>query len=161
MLVPSTFTGWYRKMMMKAEIASEINRSRSQMPKPVRRRKGLARTTGSATEARARGAFISPAEFGPETVSGMPALLYTEPVEGAASCMRPLGQDRGGSAKARHDRLQWQHRGISNDTPTVAKHDRLSQPDVGLSFCGNSDHVGPMVFASGRWRRTGIQCGTA
>jgi hypothetical protein len=29
MLVPSTFTGWYRKMMMKAEIASEITKSRS------------------------------------------------------------------------------------------------------------------------------------
>ena len=30
MLVPSTFTGWYRKIMMKAEIASEMIRSRSQ-----------------------------------------------------------------------------------------------------------------------------------
>src|SRR5437016_10209884 len=30
MLVPSTFTGWYRKMMMKAEIASDMNRSRNQ-----------------------------------------------------------------------------------------------------------------------------------
>src|SRR6202011_2105838 len=30
MLVPSTFTGWYRKMMMKQEIASEMIRSRSQ-----------------------------------------------------------------------------------------------------------------------------------
>src|SRR5512135_1717656 len=29
MLVPSTFTGWYRKMMMKAEMASEITRSRT------------------------------------------------------------------------------------------------------------------------------------
>src|SRR5437016_4429514 len=29
MLVPSTFTGWYRKMMMNAEIASEMMRSRS------------------------------------------------------------------------------------------------------------------------------------
>src|SRR4029077_15051086 len=30
MLVPSTFTGWYRKTMMKAEIASEMMRSRTQ-----------------------------------------------------------------------------------------------------------------------------------
>src|SRR5437588_11733459 len=30
MLVPSTFTGWYRKMMMKAEIANEMTRSRNQ-----------------------------------------------------------------------------------------------------------------------------------
>ena len=30
MLVPSTFTGWYRKMMMNAEIASEMIKSRSQ-----------------------------------------------------------------------------------------------------------------------------------
>ena len=29
MLVPSTFTGWYRKIMMKAEIASETTRSRN------------------------------------------------------------------------------------------------------------------------------------
>src|SRR5579864_6096849 len=29
MLVPSTFTGWYRKMIMNAEIASEMMRSRS------------------------------------------------------------------------------------------------------------------------------------
>ena len=30
MLVPSTFTGWYKKMMMKAEMASETSRSRAQ-----------------------------------------------------------------------------------------------------------------------------------
>src|SRR5450755_3213721 len=30
MLVPSTFTGWYRKIIMNAEIASEMKRSRSQ-----------------------------------------------------------------------------------------------------------------------------------
>src|SRR4249919_3705057 len=30
MLVPSTFTGWYRKTMMKAEMAREITRSRNQ-----------------------------------------------------------------------------------------------------------------------------------
>src|ERR1700747_491953 len=30
MLVPSTLTGWYRKMMMKAEIVNEMIRSRSQ-----------------------------------------------------------------------------------------------------------------------------------
>jgi hypothetical protein len=30
MLVPSTFTGWYRKIMMKAEMASETKRSRAQ-----------------------------------------------------------------------------------------------------------------------------------
>lgn len=30
MLVPSTFTGWYRKMMMKAEMARETSRSRAQ-----------------------------------------------------------------------------------------------------------------------------------
>jgi len=29
MLVPSTFTGWYRKMMIKAEIVSEMMRSRN------------------------------------------------------------------------------------------------------------------------------------
>src|ERR1700676_1808679 len=40
MLVPSTFTGWYRKMMMKAEIAREITRSRTQTPIPVPRRAG-------------------------------------------------------------------------------------------------------------------------
>jgi len=30
MLVPSTFTGWYRKMMKNAETASEMNTSRTQ-----------------------------------------------------------------------------------------------------------------------------------
>jgi len=30
MLVPSTFTGWYKKMMMKQEMASEMIRSRNQ-----------------------------------------------------------------------------------------------------------------------------------
>ena len=30
MLVPSTFTGWYRKIMMNAEMASEMIKSRSQ-----------------------------------------------------------------------------------------------------------------------------------
>src|SRR4051812_31517206 len=32
MLVPSTFTGWYKKMMMKAEIAREMMRSLTQTP---------------------------------------------------------------------------------------------------------------------------------
>jgi len=32
MLVPSTFTGWYKKMMMNAEMAREMTRSRSQHP---------------------------------------------------------------------------------------------------------------------------------
>ena len=30
MLVPSTFTGWYKKIMIKAEIAREMIKSRSQ-----------------------------------------------------------------------------------------------------------------------------------
>jgi len=33
MLVPSTLTGWYKKIMMNAEIASEMTRSRSQTEK--------------------------------------------------------------------------------------------------------------------------------
>ena len=37
MLVPSTFTGWYRKMMMKQEIASEMIRSRSQTDRTIAR----------------------------------------------------------------------------------------------------------------------------
>src|SRR5690242_19400530 len=31
MLVPSTFTGWYRKMIIKADMPREITRSRTQL----------------------------------------------------------------------------------------------------------------------------------
>jgi len=40
MLVPSTFTGWYKKMMMNAEMAREMTRSRSQTPKLLLNRGG-------------------------------------------------------------------------------------------------------------------------
>src|SRR5579863_443065 len=37
MLVPSTFTGWYKKTMMKQEIASEMIRSRSHTDSTIAR----------------------------------------------------------------------------------------------------------------------------
>src|ERR1700737_3198487 len=52
MLVPSTFTGWYRKMIIKAEIPREIDKSRSQID-----------TTGLAGERR------TPAAAGGVTLS--------------------------------------------------------------------------------------------
>src|SRR5437870_8912345 len=40
MLVPSTLTGWYKKIMMNAEIASDMTRSRSQTEKTGKPRGG-------------------------------------------------------------------------------------------------------------------------
>ena len=37
MLVPSTLTGWYRKMMMKQEMASEMIKSRNQTDSTIAR----------------------------------------------------------------------------------------------------------------------------
>jgi hypothetical protein len=48
MLVPSTFTGWYKKIMMKAEIANEMTRSRSHTAKTGTLRAG-AETSGAET----------------------------------------------------------------------------------------------------------------
>jgi len=45
MLVPSTFTGWYRKMMKNAETASEMITSRSQPVRSVFARRGFGRKT--------------------------------------------------------------------------------------------------------------------
>src|SRR5208283_2529067 len=42
MLVPSTLTGWYRKMMKNAETASEMSTSRSQPESRVCARRGCA-----------------------------------------------------------------------------------------------------------------------
>ena len=40
MLVPSSFTGWYRNTMMNAEIPREISRSRTQADTKVAVRRG-------------------------------------------------------------------------------------------------------------------------
>src|SRR5580700_6068604 len=66
MLVPSTFTGWYRKIMMNAEIAREMTRSRSQTPKPELKRTGgaIGTGTGAATASDGVTIAVSPAEPG-------------------------------------------------------------------------------------------------
>ena len=64
MLVPSTFTGWYRKMMMKAEMAREMMRSRSQTPNPELTRSADAAGGHLATSDAGTGLPISPAEPG-------------------------------------------------------------------------------------------------
>src|ERR1700730_17129876 len=84
MLVPSTFTGWYRKMMMKAEIAREMTRSRTQTPIPAPRRTGVVVTGTQTALIGGVGAPASPAEPGSVNVPGMRSLLYTEPVVVAA-----------------------------------------------------------------------------
>src|SRR4029077_655332 len=63
-LVPSTFTGWYKKMMMNAEIAREMTRSRSHTPNPELTRTGGATGTGAATTSAGVAMAISPAEPG-------------------------------------------------------------------------------------------------
>lgn len=74
MLVPSTFTGWYRKMMMKAEISSEMMRSRSQteMRGTPRGRMG---TFATATDGES--GWMGSAETG---ISGL--ILYEEASQG-------------------------------------------------------------------------------
>src|ERR1700726_4093626 len=87
MLVPSTFTGWYRKMMMKAEIAREMMRSRTQTPIPAPRRAGPAVPGTQVALVGGVGAPASPAEPGSVNVPSMRSLLYTEPVVVAAGYM--------------------------------------------------------------------------
>src|SRR5436305_15075926 len=101
-------------MMMNAEIAKEMIRSRSQMPRPVPTRKGATTTSGAGATGTPKATCNSPAELckeGPESgnVSGMRALLYTESDRRAPGCLRDFllcasGPDRG-------DRLQYLHRG--------------------------------------------------
>src|ERR1700679_3041764 len=63
MLVPSTFTGWYRKIIMNAEIASETSRSRAQIA-----------TTGSGC---ASDGFASAGIIGSGlTTSGIVSIFY-------------------------------------------------------------------------------------
>src|ERR1700747_788760 len=68
MLVPSTFTGWYRKIMMNAEIAKAMIRSRSHTPTPQLARTGGTTGTGTGTGATTTSdgvtIAISPAEPG-------------------------------------------------------------------------------------------------
>jgi len=71
MLVPSTFTGWYKKMMMKAEIASEMIRSRTQTPSPLVIRGGAFDANSATDPAVGAGATISAAELGSESVPDM------------------------------------------------------------------------------------------
>ena len=84
MLVPSTFTGWYRKMMMKAEIASEMIRSRTQTPIPVPRRTAA---VGAASGA------LYPADRTDcgQDISGAPA-------EGAGAVVCTTGLDSEGAS---------------------------------------------------------------
>src|ERR1700686_1390309 len=87
MLVPSTFTGWYRKMMMNAEIARKMMRSRTQTPIPAPSRTEVVVTGTQAASVGGVGAPASPAELGSVNVPGMRSLLYTEPVFAAAGCI--------------------------------------------------------------------------
>ena len=70
MLVPSTFTGWYRKIMMKAEIASEMIRSRTQTPIPVPRRTAAV-GAASGAPAEGAGAVVCTTGLDSEGASGM------------------------------------------------------------------------------------------
>src|ERR1700739_2610615 len=69
MLVPSTFTGWYRKMMMNADMAREMIRSRSHTPIPVPMRTGA--TTTAVATSRA-GTVVHSTAPAPGIVSGIP-----------------------------------------------------------------------------------------
>ncbi len=71
MLVPSTFTGWYKNMMIKAEIASEMIRSRTQTPSPLVIRGGAFDANSAIEPAVGAGATISAAELGSESVPDM------------------------------------------------------------------------------------------
>src|SRR5579864_6290809 len=68
MLVPSTFTGWYRKMMMKAEIASEMMRSRTQTTNPAMRT-GFATGDSAAMAATDRAPAGGPSVLGSSSFS--------------------------------------------------------------------------------------------
>src|ERR1700687_3224361 len=74
-------------MMMKAEIAREMIRSRTQTPIPAPRRTGGGVTATQTRLVRGGGAPASPAELGSVNVPGMRSLLYTEPVFVAAGCI--------------------------------------------------------------------------
>ena len=79
MLVPSTFTGWYKKMMMKAEMAREMTRSRSQTPRPLLNRAGDGGIWDSGSEDDAADKAVFPAD--PESLKpAILTLLYTEAV---------------------------------------------------------------------------------
>src|ERR1700687_2891006 len=74
-------------MMMKAEIAREMMRSRTQTPIPAPRRTGVVVTGTQAALVGGVGTPASSAESGSVKVPGMRSLLYTEPVFVTAGCI--------------------------------------------------------------------------
>src|SRR5665811_21361 len=88
MLVPSTFTGWYRKMMIKAEIASEIIRSRIHTPIPVGTRTGGGVPSVDGTPADGVDDAVSPTELGSENVPGMLSYCIQDRLHGSGLISR-------------------------------------------------------------------------
>src|SRR5579862_1139141 len=147
-------------MMMKAEIASEMIRSRSQTPKPVRARTGFAGANSAFTGA--EGVSVTIPGVLSELGDGMwfyciqvhccGTYIYL-PVSGT-SLVEPASSLFSG-------RLQyWHPRGIHDASPLSEK-DRLSQPNPGLPVHRNAERVGPVGGAAGRRRRAGLYRGAS
>src|SRR5271157_2340534 len=120
------------KMMMKAEIASEMSRSRTQTPKPARRRGTGAVTSGSAGTA-AMGLAGAPPGFWLLPDSGMRFLLYTEPVWAPAGCIHSSGHCRS-VPPARFDRGTIAPFGGTYDAPETPASEQACAPQLDPNF---------------------------
>src|ERR1700687_708523 len=152
-------------MMMKAEIAREMMRSRTQTPIPAPRRTEVVVTGTQAASVGGVGAPASPAELGSVNVPGMRSLLYTEPVSVAAGCIaRPQIAQCPPSitSTALSPRVTITQREETNDTPYIPEQDCLPQPDRSLPLPGNHfERIGRMGRAAGGRRHPGVQCRTS
>src|SRR6266567_5147362 len=153
-------------MMMKAEIASEMIRSRTQTPSPVPICAGTVDPGSEPAPAIAVDVTVWPDELGSESVPDM--LSYC--IQNRSSCQWIACDLRlGTTADASSSRTSSLLRRMvtitarediprtSNEAPSISEQNRVPQPDPGVPLPGHSDHVGPVGLAAGRRRRPGLQ----
>src|SRR5580765_7876312 len=152
MLVPSTFTGWYRKTMMNAEMAREITRSRNQTAST-----GVLRWTGFPGAEAFRNVLEGPGD-------DIPSRLYYGTVRLRGKYPRPFGflhgihrsiqsdlhsRISGRDARKRNRRVQYRDRGY---VPYVEACIHFDVP-----VRGNSDGFGSVGRQPGGPGSAGLQ----
>src|SRR5579864_2033948 len=147
-------------MMIKAEIAKEMIRSRTHTPIPAPRRTGGVKAASEATLADGAGAVASSAEPDSENVPGM-----------RSYCIQNLSRWEGVVLDSRRNRklrpsalpallrcrLQWLNTRTFHGTLFIPEQDCLPRPDPGFPFpCNNHERVGRMGLDARRRRHSGL-----
>src|ERR1700722_5774792 len=141
--------------MMKAEIAREIIRSRTQTPMPAPRRGGTIGRGSAAAVATGVATSPAPTGFGSENVPDMRSYCihnqsYRQRVPWRCSFNRTLILSRA-SGPPRQRVTITKCEDIFHETSLPPKQDRVPQPDPGFSFPGSYSHyVRRMGIAAGR-----------